>query len=90
MIERTIWKAQLELNGTQVIGVPVGAELLCAREQHDSVCIWFRCDPNEKSKETRTIALIGTGNAAPVGGRYLGTASLRGGTLMVHAFEITI
>lgn len=86
----TIWKTVLKATDVQVIDVPAGAEMLCAREQHDEIAVWYRCDPGAP-KSPRTIAIIGTGHPAPdVGdGHYLGTASLRGGALMFHVFEQT-
>ena len=83
-----IWKTVLELTGgAQQIEVPIGAELLCAREQYEQICVWFRCDPTAP-KEKRDIAIVGTGHDAPGNeGRYLGTASLQGGALMFHVFE---
>lgn len=82
---KTIWKAALKPTDIQTIEVPAGAELLCAREQHEQICVWFRCDP-AAPKETRDIAIVGTGNPAPEDGQYLGTASLSGGALMFHVF----
>lgn len=83
----TVWKSVLNLTDSQRIEVPVGAELLCVREQFEEICVWFRCDPSAK-KEMRDIAIVGTGNPAPAEeGRYLGTASLKGGALMFHVFE---
>lgn len=83
----TIWKTVLKPTDAQQIEVPAGAELLCAREQFEQICVWFRCDPSAP-KEKRDIAIIGTGNPAPNGeGRYIGTASLQGGALMLHVFE---
>lgn len=84
----TIWKTVLETTDVQAILVPEGAEMLCAREQHEQIAVWFRCDP-DKPKAPRTIAIVGTGHPAPdLGdGRYLGTASLHGGKLMFHVFE---
>lgn len=84
---RTICKATLKPAYAQQIEVPAGAELLCAREQFEEICVWFRCDPTAP-KEKRDIAIVGTGHDAPGSeGRYLGTASLRGGALMFHVFE---
>ena len=86
-MESTIWKATLKLADVQTIDVPEGAELLCAREQFEKICVWFRCDPSAR-KTQREIAIVGTGHPAPGNeGRYLGTASLQGGTLMFHVFE---
>lgn len=84
----TIWKVTLEPADVQAIQAPEGAEMLCAREQHEQIAVWFRCDPS-KPRTARTIAIVGTGHPAPdLGdGRYLGTASLRGGALMFHVFE---
>ena len=83
---KTIWKVVLRPVIVQDIQVPVGAEILCAREQYEKICIWFRCDP-DAAIEKRTIAIIGTGAEAPDDGRYLGTASLDSGNLIFHVFE---
>lgn len=84
-MNRTIWKSTLKVADVQEIEVPAGAEFLCVREQHEQICVWFRCDP-DSPKESRKIAIVGTGNPAPADGRYLGTASLHGGQLMFHVF----
>ena len=85
-MESTVWKAVLKPADVQAIEVPEGAELLCAREQHEQICVWFRCNPAAPKTE-RDVAIVGTGHPAPPDGRYLGTASLRGGQLMFHVFE---
>lgn len=51
-----IWKTKLADLSVQDIQVPVGAEFLCAREQHDAICVWYRCNPDMK-KEARKIAI---------------------------------
>lgn len=82
-----IWKETLKVADVQDIMVPAGAEMLCARDQFEQICVWFRCDPSAK-KQARTLAIVGTGNPAPAAdGRYLGTACLSGGALMFHVFE---
>lgn len=81
----TVWKIALKPADVQEVEVPGGAEFLCAREQYENVCVWFRCDPS-RDIEKRKIAIVGTGHPAPDDGRYIGTASLRGGTLMFHVF----
>lgn len=85
----TIWKAILPWEDAPVIEVPMGADMLCAREQNEEICVWFRCDP-EMAKTKRTLIVCGTGHPTapqPDAARYLGTASLRGGKLMFHVFE---
>lgn len=81
----TIWKAALHPMDVQMVSVPAGAEFLCAREQHESISVWFRCDPNN-APEPRKIAIVGTGHPAPEDGRYLGSAFLKGGALIFHVF----
>lgn len=84
-MNRTIWKTVLKPTDVQEIEVPVGAEMLCAHEQHNQICVWFRCDP-DAGREKRKIAIVWTGHAAPADGAYLGTASLHGGQLIFHVF----
>jgi hypothetical protein len=83
----TVWKVALLATDVQEVEVPAGAEFLCALEQFEQICVWFRCDPS-KPVEKRTIFIVGTGHPAPGNeGRYLGTASLSGRRLMFHVFE---
>jgi hypothetical protein len=83
-----IWKTVLKLTDVQQIKVPAGAEILCAREQNEQICVWYRCDPRAPDVH-RTLHIVGTGNGGPSdAGRYLGTASLRQGQLIFHVFEM--
>ena len=85
----TIWKATLRPLDVQEIMAPAGAEMLCAREQHERICVWYRCDPSAPLTQ-RTFAIVGTGNPSPDSdGRYLGSAMLQGGDLVLHVFERT-
>lgn len=88
----TIWKAPLNGVDEQTIQVPVGADLLSAREQGDGICVWYRCDPAQETKEARTILIRGTGHMNVPGAeaaRFLGTVSLLSGRLIFHVFEQT-
>jgi hypothetical protein len=83
-----IWKTNLKLIETQNIQVPAGAELLCAREQRDKICLWYRCD-TEAPPIYRRILIVGTGTAAEatIKARYLGTAITDGSQFVWHVFE---
>lgn len=85
----TIHKAVLKAIDLQTITLPLGAEILCAREQRNDICIWYRCDPAQVVKRECQIAVCGTGHPAPPAdeARYLGTAFLYGGDLVFHVFE---
>jgi len=84
---QTIWKSVLKPTEVQEIEVPSDAEFLCARDQHEQLCVWYRCDPT-KPKEKRAIAICGTGHTTPDrdSGRYIGTGFLQGGMLVFHVF----
>jgi hypothetical protein len=81
----TIWKATLKLTDVQLVEIPEGGEILCAREQHDQICIWYRCNPDAR-KVGHKVAIVGTGHPSPEDGNYIGTAFLRGGSLVFHVF----
>lgn len=87
----TVWKKMLELNPQQFIDVPKGATFLCAREQHGKVAVWFRCNPEETKTDEKLIRMLGTGHCllAPGEGKYLGTAALDNGALIIHVFDET-
>lgn len=83
---QTVWKAVLKPIEVQGIEVPKGAKMLSAHSQQEQICVWFLCD-SEAPRETRTIAIVGTGHEAPTDGVFLGTAQLQGGVLQFHVFE---
>jgi len=87
----TIWKTILAPTDMQEIDVPEGAELLTVREQHEQICLWFRCNPSNDLKK-RQIVICGTGHSIPEGFRYpyVGTAFLDGGQLVFHIFASSI
>ena len=81
----TIWKVVLKTDLVQDIEVPEGAEMLTAREQHNQICVWLKCDPS-RPKSKRRIAVIETWQAAPEGARYIGTGFLEDGRSF-HVFD---
>lgn len=82
----TIHKTILEISDKQSITIPSDAEIICAREQFDNVCIWYSC--SDVPLSVRWIFIVGTGHPLPnQNTKYLGTASLREGNLILHVFE---
>lgn len=89
-MKRAVWKFSLdEINadGEVVVSMPLGAEVLTAREQADTLCVWARVDPDEKRVVKRRFTVCGTGHPAPFTD-YLGTGMLFGGTLVLHVFVV--
>jgi hypothetical protein len=85
---RTIWKHVLDLQtNIIVIEMPLGAEILTAREQGSAICIWYQCDPTQPM-EKRKFVIVPTGGAAPDQAPYIGTVLLEGGMYVFHVFEL--
>ncbi len=84
----SIFKYTLTLDGA-LIEMPIGAEVLTAREQGDQICVWAKVDTTMELKEQRTFKVFGTGHEMPndPNWRYVGTAMLHGGALVFHVFE---
>lgn len=89
-MSHTVWKYEWEIPSDRfTVQMPKGAEILCAREQFNKICIWARVKP-QKEKETRKFVLTGTGHEAPEPdtARYIGSAQLDGGAFVFHVFEL--
>lgn len=86
-----VYKITLSLAYEQKVFVHAGADLLCAREQRDELCVWYRCDPaNGMDPRGRIVRVVRTGyDAAPdaANSKYLGTAVFKKGELVFHVFE---
>lgn len=83
-----IWKKELKIDTVQKVKLPFGSKILIAREQYNTPCIWFICNP-AASVEDREIYICGTGHVFTEtdSKKYLGTAMIDGGTLVLHIFE---
>ena len=88
---KTIWKFVLDPRHL-TLDMPQGAVVLTAREQRDEICIWAEVDPSAIN-EARFFDVFGTGHDLPTGmgldRRYIGTAMLHGGSLVLHVYERT-
>ena len=87
--QNTIFKYTLDVKGTQAIEMPTGAKILTVQTQHGHVQLWALVNKLEPMRETRNIAVYGTGNPTPENcGEYIATFQLHDGDLVFHVFEV--
>ncbi len=82
-----IWRYPLTITDQQILLLPIGAKPLSAqmlKEPINGPQLWILCDENAV-KESRTIAIYGTGDSLPdEPGNYIGT--LQEGYYIWHVF----
>ena len=84
---KAVWKYPFPVMDRFTLNMPFGAEVLSTAAQGDIPCLWARVDP-EAPLVFRKFVLVGTGPArSDLGGRFIGTFQLMGGTLIYHLFE---
>lgn len=88
---KTIWKFKMDIDDTQVIYMPKGAEILSIQLQNNEPVIWALVNPEEK--EPRQFEMFGTGYPIPcdmgVNRKFLGTIQPIGiGSSFSFAFHI--
>ena len=71
----------------QILMVPRGAEFLTAAVQRNSICVWYKCDPDNPMVPCK-IAIIPTGHIPPKSALYLGTCMFMDGAVVLHVFEV--
>jgi hypothetical protein len=94
-VNRDVWVhripiSELTVSLTNSFPMPTGARLLhCAEQHQDSIALWFEVD-TEAPQERRQFQIFGTG-MGPIrdGLEYRGTAIFTGGSLVLHAYEVT-
>lgn len=75
--------------------MPRGAHIIGVHAQNEVPVIWAEVDPNAPADETRTFAIVGTGQPLPdvahEHDRYHhGTALLYAGTFVLHVYEVRL
>ena len=87
-----IFKYILQEVDLQTVEMPVGTQILSVQECRDQLCIWALINDNSGVFESRTFAVIGTGNPIPTFDdftmKFIGTAQRYAGKLVWHVFEI--
>ncbi len=79
-----IYKYTLQLADTSQLNLPLGAEVLCVKQQGRKFSLWIKCDPAAPA-ETRTFHVVGTGHDVPDGAEYIDT--ILDGAYVWHIFE---
>ncbi len=84
---KTIWKYTLERDCK--LDIPKGAQVLSVGEQSNRLRLWALVDTEAQNVE-RHFKVYGTGDEFPSDEemKYIGTALLSYGTLVVHVFEV--
>lgn len=82
---KTIWKYDLEVEPTQDLYVPEGAEVLCVDLQASKPKLWCLVETDNPPSKL-TILTHGTGSLLDEVGQYLGSYQLYGGALVLHVF----
>jgi hypothetical protein len=85
MIERTIWKYELEVMAReQLIDMPDDSVIVRVGSQEKTVCLWAIVCP-QNIKVTRVFFITGTGHPAHKVWDYVGSASM--GPFEWHVWE---
>lgn len=83
-----IWKWKLQVEDSQVVMMPGGAQILDVQMQAGQCCIWALCNPDAEETK-RWIAMYAMGHQVPDNsGEYISTFQMSDGQLVFHAFEI--
>jgi len=78
--------------GAQSISMPKGARVLSVHATHESACVWALGDPHAPMEKHR-FGVVPTGEEwqsddEEALGSFIGTVHLRGGTYVVHIFDM--
>jgi hypothetical protein len=88
---RSIWKFEIGPRNLRVM-MPVGAKLLTAQIQNNSICVWAEVDTKAEREEV-IFEIFGTGHSMPwnmgVDREYVGTVQFNNGDLVLHIYKWT-
>ncbi len=90
---QAVWKYVVppSVSGPTKLEMPRGAIVLSVHEQKGDLCLWALVDPTAEVVE-RVFWVVGTGHILPVSAdkrvKYIGTAHLADGALVLHVFEL--
>lgn len=85
----TIWKYKISLEyGDKIsIEMPSDNEILSVGVVNDELFMWVRLDTESQPARVK-LRVCGTGHECPEDGRFLGTAIMFDGQLVLHVFRV--
>ncbi len=89
----TVWKAELQDVGAQIIKVPKGARILSVGKTDSRSCraaVWFSCDPLQPLIDREILVCVTGGDApSPFAAHFIGTVVFDrpSGPFVLHVFE---
>jgi len=89
-MDRKVYKYEIPVNEHAVVQMTAGAQVLSVHEQNDALYAWALVDPAESQMKSRMFFIVGTGYSMEYHDqmRFIGTAHMHGGSLVLHVFEI--
>ncbi len=83
-----VWKYTLQIEDSQEISMPAGAQILTVQMQYGQLALWALVMP-EAEPVSRTILMRGTGHGVDIALRlkYISTIQDLAGAIVWHFFE---
>ncbi|MDA1675578.1 DUF7352 domain-containing protein [Bacillus cereus group sp. TH152-1LC] len=85
----SVWKFALKTQETQVLEVPLDAQILSTETQGDDIVVYAMVNTEQTEKEYKDVRVYGTGVPIPdviTEYNFLGTAKFNNGSMMFHVF----
>ena len=85
---KVIYKYPISVDRDQPVTLPIGAKILCIKEQHSQLFMWALIDQEEDTRENVTILMYGTGyDVREPSQEYIDTVYTSGGDYVWHFFK---
>lgn len=87
---KCILKYGLEITDTQEVSLPLGSQILSAKNQRGCLKMWVLVDPHQKESKKETIHIVGTGYNAKIFDcevRFIDTIIFSNESLVWHVFH---
>lgn len=70
------------------LATPHGSRILKVANQHESLAVWYLCDPNTRGTTIYSLYVFKTGHKVDLNAHtYIDTVSFRNGNFILHVFE---